>query len=190
MLTRRQEPPRRQILYLGASAAALAAVSRIASAQTYPTRPITMIVPFAAGGPTDVVGRLVAERMRKSLGQPVIIENVSGAEGSIGVGRAARARPDGYTLDLGLTSTHVMNGALYSLPYDVLNDFVPVASLVTASYILFSKRTMPAKDLTELIAWLKANPNKASAGINAASNHLVTAFFQNAVSSPKCNGAA
>ncbi len=105
-------PHRRQILHLAAGAAALPVVSPIARAQTYPTRPITMIVPLAAGGPTDVVARLLAERMRGMLGQPVIVENVTGAEGSIGIGRAAHARPDGYTIALGTISTQVLNGAL------------------------------------------------------------------------------
>jgi tripartite-type tricarboxylate transporter receptor subunit TctC len=169
---------RRQFLRLAAATAGLPALSRVAKAQAYPTRPITMIVPFAAGGATDVVGRVVAERMKKSLGQPIIIENVSGADGSIGVGRAARARPDGYTLDLGLISTHMMNGAVYSLQYDVLNDFAPISPLVTGRPVLFASKTMPARDLNELITWLKANPNKASAGINTAFFHLITAFFQ------------
>jgi tripartite-type tricarboxylate transporter receptor subunit TctC len=110
--------PRRQFLQLAACAAALPAVSPMALAEAYPSRPITMIVPFAAGGPTDVGGRIMAEGMRRSLGQPVIVENVTGADGSIGVGRTARTRPDGYTIDLGIMSTHVLNGALYSLPYD------------------------------------------------------------------------
>ena len=104
--------PRRQFLHLAAGAAALPAVSRIARAQSYPSRPITMIVPYAAGGPTDTVGRVMAERMRDLLGQPVVVENVTGAAGSIGTGRAARAAPDGYTLSLGDVSTHVVNGAV------------------------------------------------------------------------------
>jgi tripartite-type tricarboxylate transporter receptor subunit TctC len=169
--------PRRQFLHLTAGAAALPAMSRIAMAQTYPTHPITMIVPFAAGGATDTIGRIVAERMRKSLGQPVIIENVSGADGTIGVGRAARARSDGYTIHLGNMGT-LLNGAFYSLAYDVLNDFVPIAPLVTTPAVLFARRTMPAKDTNELIAWLKANPNKASAGIVSAITRLITASFQ------------
>jgi hypothetical protein len=106
--------------------------------------------------------------MRRPLGQPVIVENVSGADGSIGVGRAARARPDGYTIG------HVQ----YLLPYDVLNDFAPISPLVTGSYILFARKTMPAKDLNELIAWLKANPNKASVGVAAVGHRLVAALFQ------------
>src|SRR5262249_6463519 len=144
----------------------------------YPTRPITMIVPFPPGGQTDAVARVLVERMRGALGQPIIIENVSGAGGSIGTGRAARAKPDGYTIDLGITSTHVLNGAFYSLPYDVLNDFAPVSPLGATAAIFYARKTMPAKDLRELIAWLRANPNKASVGIAIASYHLLTALFQ------------
>jgi tripartite-type tricarboxylate transporter receptor subunit TctC len=170
--------PRRKFLQFAGAAAIAPGISRVAIAQTYPTRPITMIVPFAAGSSTDVGARVVAERMRKSLGQPVIVENVTGADGNIGVGRAARARPDGYTIDLGSMSTHVLNGAFYSLPYDVLNDFSPVSPLMTAPYILFARKTMPAKDLTELIAWLRANPGKASVGAATASVRLLAALFQ------------
>jgi len=170
--------PRRQFLHLAAGAAALPAVSRIARAQTYPSRPITMIVPYPPGGPSDAGARVLAERIRGSLGQPIMIENVSGANGSVGTGRAARARPDGYTIDLGVISTHVLNGAFYSLPYDVLNDFLPISPLYTIAYILFGRKTMPATDLRELINWLKANPNGASAGVAATILHLVTAFFQ------------
>jgi len=170
--------PRRQFLHLAAGAAALPALSRIARAQAYPTRPITMIVPSLPGSPSDAVARVVAERMRRSFGQPIIIENVSGAGGSIGTGRAARAKPDGYTIDLGILSTHVLNGAFYSLPYDVLNDFDPISLLGTTAAIFYARNTIPAKDLRELIDWLRANPNKASAGIAIVSYHLLTAFFQ------------
>src|SRR5258707_13733937 len=149
-----------------------------AGAQTYPTRPITMIVPLAAGGPTDVVARLLAERMRGMLGQPVIIENVTGAEGSIGIGRAAHARPDGYTIALGTISTQVLNGALYSLPYDVLNDFTPVSPLGLVPWMITARKTIPASNLNELIVWLKANSGKTSAGIAKASGHLMTLVFQ------------
>jgi tripartite-type tricarboxylate transporter receptor subunit TctC len=135
-------------------------------------------VPLAAGGALDAIGRVLAERMKGSLGRPIIVENASGADGNIGVGRAARAKPDGYTLTLGSVSTHVLNGAFYSLPYDVLNDFAPVSPLVTTPAVLFAKKTMPANDLNELIVWLKANPNKASAGVITASFRLLTAFFQ------------
>jgi tripartite-type tricarboxylate transporter receptor subunit TctC len=137
-----------------------------------------MIVPFPAGGGLDAVGRVVAERMRGLIGQPIVIENVGGADGSIGVGRAARARPDGYTIVLGLMDTHVLNGAFYSLPYDVVTDFSPVSPLVTQPIILFASKTLPAKDLIGLIAWLKANPNKASAGIQSVGFRLRAMFFQ------------
>jgi tripartite-type tricarboxylate transporter receptor subunit TctC len=169
---------RRQFLHLAAGAAALPAASRIARAQTYPSRPITMIVPFPPGGATDVIGRAFAERMRDSLGQPVIIENIGGADGIIGVARAARARPDGYTIVLGVMATHVLNGAFSSLQYDASNDFEPVSLLSANPFLLFARGMMPAKDLKELVTWLKANPNKASAGIYDASTHLLTAFFQ------------
>src|SRR6516164_4824393 len=134
--------PRRKFLHLAAGAAALPAVSRIVRAQAYPTRPITMIVPAAPGSATDVIGRIVAERMRKSLAQPIIIENIGGADGTIGAGRAARAKPDGYTIDLGFLGNHVLNGALYSLQYDVLNDFAPISPLVTTPNFLFARNTI------------------------------------------------
>jgi len=168
-----------QFLHLAAGAVALPAVSRIATAQTYPSHPITMIVPIAAGSISDVAARVVVERMRVSLGQPIIIENVSGADGSIGVGRAARAKPDGYTIDLGFTSSNVLNAAFYSLPYDVLNDFTPISPLAAYSMVLFARKTMPAQNLNDLIAWLKANPNKASAGITTVGFRLLNVFFQN-----------
>jgi tripartite-type tricarboxylate transporter receptor subunit TctC len=170
--------PRRQFLHLAAGSAALPATTRLAWAQAYPTRPITMIAPSAAGSPSDLVGRVLAEQMRGFLGQPIIIENVSGANGSIGVGRAARARPDGYTIDVGFVGTHVLNGAFYSLPYDLLNDFAPIVLLGTAPDILFARKTMPAKDLKELIGWLMTNPNKASAGNFGAGFQLLTALFE------------
>jgi tripartite-type tricarboxylate transporter receptor subunit TctC len=161
--------------FLAASAVASAG---IAQAQAYPTRPITMIVPIGAGSSSDVVGRVVAERMGTSLGQPIIIENVSGADGSIGTGRAARARPDGYTIELGFNSSHALNGAFYSLQYDVLNDFAPISPLVTVPLILYGRNTMPAKDLNGLIGWLKANPHQASVGVIAVGFRLLTALFQ------------
>jgi tripartite-type tricarboxylate transporter receptor subunit TctC len=123
---------RRQFLQLAAGAAALPALSGVATAQAYPARPITMVVPFAAGGATDTIGRAIAERMKSSLGQPVIVEDVTGAGGTIAVGRVSRAAPDGYTLSLGNNATHVVNGATYALQYDLLNDFEPVALLSTA----------------------------------------------------------
>src|SRR5215831_14174383 len=126
--------PRRRFLHLAAGAAALLAISRTARAQAYPSRPITMIVPFPAGGPTDTLARIMADHMRTSLGQSVIIENVTGGGGSIGVGRVARAAPDGYTVSIGHWNTHVVNGATLNLPYDVLNDFEPVSLLAIPRY--------------------------------------------------------
>ena len=156
--------PRRKFLHLAAGAAALPAVSRIARAQAYPTRPITMIVPFAPGGISDVMGRMMAEPLRAILGQPIIIENVGGAAGSIGVGRAVRAPGDGYTLSIGTTSSHVLTGALYSLPWDSVKDLEPISPLVSEPLMIVGRKGMPAQDLKELIAWLKANPDRASQG--------------------------
>ena len=136
-----------------------------------------MIVPIAAGSATDVYGRIIAERIRERLGQPIIIENIGGADGSIGTGRAARAKPDGYTIELGTINSHVLNGAFYSLNYDLLNGFAPISPLTTNSAFLYAKKTVPSRDLTELIAWLKSNPN-VSAGTSAAGQRLVTTVFQ------------
>jgi tripartite-type tricarboxylate transporter receptor subunit TctC len=133
---------------LAVGAAALPAVSRNAAGQTYPTRPITMIVSGAAGTSGDLVGRIIAERMREKLGRPIIIENIGGADGSIGAGRAARARPDGYTIDIGFLGNHVLNGAFYSLNYDLLNAFAPISPLTTLSDLLYATKTVPARDLT------------------------------------------
>jgi tripartite-type tricarboxylate transporter receptor subunit TctC len=138
-----------------------------------------MIVPFPPGGGTDVIGRIVAGRIAASLGRPVIIENVTGAGGNIGVGRVARSAPDGYTLGIGQSATHVLNGVTYALKYDLLNDFEPVALLSTAPFILAANNTMPAKDLKEFIIWLKANPDKASQGTPVGSMpHVGGVLFQ------------
>ncbi len=152
----------------------------LASAQPYPSRPITMVVPYATGGSTDAIGRIMAERMRASLGQTVVAENVTGANGSIGVGRAARAAPDGYTISLGAWPTHVVNGAIMSLNYDVLDDFEPVVLLPTQPLLIVAKKAMAAQNLQELVAWLKANPDKASqghAGVGSTA-HIGGVFFQ------------
>jgi len=159
---------RRQFLRLAVGAAALPAVSCDPGTQSYPSRPITMIVPYSAGGQTDVIARNLAERMKASLGQPVIIENVTGAGGTIATGRVARAAPDGYTLSIGQTDSHVVSGATYTLQFDLLNDFEPVALLSAAPFLLIARKAMPADDLKGLIAWLKANPNKASMGVTPA----------------------
>jgi len=169
---------RRNFLHLAAGAAAPPALSHVALAQSYPTRPITMVVTYPAGAGNDAVGRILAERMRSSLGQPIVVENVTGADGSIGTGRATRAKADGYTIILGDQGTHVLNGALYSLQYDVLKDFTPILPLVRISPILMARKTMPAKDAIELIAWLKAKPNKVSVGITAGYSRLLMALFQ------------
>jgi tripartite-type tricarboxylate transporter receptor subunit TctC len=171
---------RRKFLHLAMGTAALAAGSRHARAQAYPARPITLIVPFPAGGVVDLVARSVAEGMRASLGQPIIIENVAGADGGIGVGRGARAAPDGYTLISGAWNTHVGNGALYVLQYDVLNDFAPVSLLASTPLLIVARKSLPANDLGSLIAWLKANPDKASQGTLGVGSppHLIGVLFQ------------
>src|SRR3984893_1928215 len=142
---------RRRFLHLAAGAAALPAASRIAKAQAYPTRPITMIVGAAAGGPTDTIGRIIVERMRASLGQTIIIENNGSAAGSIAHGRVARAAPDGYMLSLGHLGTHVYNGAVYSLPYDVLADFEAVSLISNNPFLFAARNGFPANDLTGLL---------------------------------------
>jgi tripartite-type tricarboxylate transporter receptor subunit TctC len=134
------------------------------TAQIYPAHSITIIVPFAAGGGNDVSARIMAEGMRRSLGQPVVIENIAGAAGSIAAGRVARAAPDGYTLISGGWGTHVANGAIFPLQYDLQKDFAPVSLLPTEPLLILAKKAMPADDLKGLIAWLKANPDKASLG--------------------------
>jgi tripartite-type tricarboxylate transporter receptor subunit TctC len=169
-----------QRLFLALLLFEMLAGNQSANAQTYPSRPITMIVPFAAGGPMDVVARVVAERMRATLGQNIIIENVGGAGGSIGVGRVARATADGYTLSYGGWPTHVINGAAYALPYNVLDDFEPIALTASAPWLIVAKKMMPANDLKELVAWLKANQDKASVGTagSGSAPHAFGAFFQ------------
>jgi tripartite-type tricarboxylate transporter receptor subunit TctC len=152
-----------------------------AMAQAYPSHPITIIVPFPAGGPTDTLARILSEPMSTSLAQTVIVENVSGAAGTIGVGRVARAAPDGYTLSIGHWSTHVVNGATMNLAYDVLNDFEPVSLLADTPIWMVATKALPPADLTELIAWLKQRPGKASAGtvgVGGASDVTGT-YFQN-----------
>jgi tripartite-type tricarboxylate transporter receptor subunit TctC len=173
--------PRRRLLQLAAAGVALPALPRIARAQAYPSRPITMIVPYAAGGPTDTVGRVVAERMRTELGQPVVLENVAGAGGSIGLGRLARSAPDGYTINVGNWSAHVINGAIYSLLYDLKNDFEPIALLAQAPQMVVARKGTPADDLKSFIAWLKANSGKTTAGTAGIGSppHIGGVLFQN-----------
>jgi tripartite-type tricarboxylate transporter receptor subunit TctC len=149
-----------------------------ALAQTFPTRPVTLVVPYPAGGPTDVVARVLADRMRVTLGQPVIVENVTGGSGNIGVGKVARATPDGYTLSIGNNGSHLLNAALYTLNFDILKDFAPVALLTSNPQIVVTRKTLPANDLKELVAWLRANPDKATAGSAGAVATVSIAFFQ------------
>jgi tripartite-type tricarboxylate transporter receptor subunit TctC len=151
-----------------------------AVAQSYPSRPITMVVPFAAGGPNDTAARILVDLMGAALGQAVVIENVTGANGNIGVGRVVRAAPDGYTIGVGSYNSHVVNGAVYTLPFDVLRDFEPVAMLSTSTSIVIGKKTLAANNLAELIAWLKANPDKALVGMPGAGSsvQVYSAFFQ------------
>ena len=167
------------------AAAAMAALTGIAGAmaQTYPSRPITMIVPLAPGGSTDVIARIMAEGMRASLGQPVIVENITGAGGTIGVGRLARAAPDGYTIGIGQWGTNMANGAIYTLQYDLLKDFEPIALIASQPFLIVTRKTMPAKDLKELVAWLKANTDKATQGNSGigSPSHVAGVFFQNAI---------
>ncbi len=160
----------------------LASCGSIAMAQVYPSRPVTMVVPFPAGGSTDTIGRVMADGMRGPLGQSVIIENVGGASGNLGVGRVARAAPDGYTLILGSWPTHVLNAAIFTLPYDPLNDFEPVSLVAAQPLFIIARKAMPARDLTELVAWLKANPDKATQGTagTGGASHLAGVFFQKA----------
>jgi tripartite-type tricarboxylate transporter receptor subunit TctC len=141
-----------------------------AAAQTYPSRPITFVTPFPPAGALDTLGRVLAESMQRSLGQPVVVENVPGANGSIGTARVVRAAPDGYTVGLGYWGSHVANGVLLPLQYDLLKDLEPVALVATSAPVLVAKNVMPANDLKELIAWLKANPGKASQGTAGAAS--------------------
>ena len=161
-------------LIMAAAIAALVEIIGGAEAQPYPSRPITMIAPFPAGGPSDALARVLSEPLRAALGQPIVIENVAGAGGNIGIGRLARAAPDGYTIGIGQWSTHVVNAITYSLPYDVLHDFTP--------QLIIARKNFPANNVKELVEWLKANPDKASAAtVGAAGGAQVTAvYFQQA----------
>jgi tripartite-type tricarboxylate transporter receptor subunit TctC len=167
-------------MLLGAVALAALAGTGMAAAQTYPSRPITIVVPYSAGGPTDTIARIMAERMRGPLGQTIVVENVTGAGGTIGVGRVARSAPDGYTISIGHWGTHVVNGAIYTLQYDVLNGFEPVAMIATNPQIIVAKKAIPAKDLKELIAWLKANSATATQGTagHGTASHISGVYLQ------------
>jgi tripartite-type tricarboxylate transporter receptor subunit TctC len=151
-----------------------------ARADNFPSHPITIIVPFSAGGPSDAMARVLAERMKVALGEPFVIENVTGAGGSIGVGRAVRSPPDGYTVSFGHLGTHVANGAIYKLGYDVVADLEPVVLLPSNPMIIVSKNAVPAKSLTELLAWLKSRPSPPTAGTAGAGSgsHIAGLYFE------------
>jgi tripartite-type tricarboxylate transporter receptor subunit TctC len=173
---------RRRFIQLSAGALALPAIARSAQAQTYPSRPITMVVPYGGGGPADGVARPLAERMSAALGQPVTIENIGGESATTGVARAAKAAPDGYTLSFGHHGSHVVNGAIFPLPFDLRTDFEPIALLPSNPLLISARKDFPAANLAELIAWLKANPGKAStasAGLGSGT-YVNAVYFQNA----------
>lgn len=171
---------RRWLMAVVAAMLGLGWIAAVAAAQVYPARPITMIVPFPAGGATDTLARYLAEQMRGILGQPVIIENVGGAAGSIGVGRAVRSAADGYTLSIGTSTTHMLTGGLYTLPFDLLKDLDPVIEIGSEPLLIAGRNSLPADDLRGLIAYLNANPDKASVGIAGvgATGHLAGISFQ------------
>jgi tripartite-type tricarboxylate transporter receptor subunit TctC len=160
---------------------AMAAFAGHASAQNFPSRPITIVVPFSAGGPSDAMARILAERMKTTLGETLLIENVTGAGGSLGVGRAVRSPADGYTISFGHLGTHVANGAIYKLGYDLVSDLEPVVLLPSNPMIIVSKNAIPAKSLPELLAWLKARPTPAAAGTAGAGSgsHIAGLYFEN-----------
>jgi tripartite-type tricarboxylate transporter receptor subunit TctC len=152
-----------------------------ALADNFPSHPITIVVPFSAGGPSDAMARILAERMKTTLGEVLLIENVTGAGGSIGVGRAVRSPPDGYTISFGHLGTHVANGAIYKLGYDLVADLEPVVLLPSNPMLIVSKNAVPAKSLQELLAWLKARPTPATAGTAGAGSgsHIAGLYFEN-----------
>src|SRR4051812_43465158 len=160
---------------------ALASLGGHALAETFPSHPITIVVPFSAGGPSDAMSRILADRMKLKLGEPILIENVTGAGGSIGVGRALRSPPDGYTIGFGHLGTHVANGAIYKLGYDLVTDLEPVVLLPSNPMIIVSKNAVPAKTLQELLAWLRSRPTPAAAGTAGAGSgsHIAGLYFEN-----------
>src|SRR5580693_2198929 len=161
------------------STAALALFSiGSAVAQTYPSRPITIIAPFPPGGPSDALARILSGPLEAALGQPIVIENVGGAGGTIGAARVARAEPDGYTLLIGQWGTQVVNPVTYNLAYDAANDFAPIALIANTPQLIIARKDFPASDVRELIAWLKANPDKAQAGtVGAAGGAQVAGMY-------------
>jgi tripartite-type tricarboxylate transporter receptor subunit TctC len=152
-------------------------------AQPWPSRPISVVVPFSAGGPTDTLARLMGEPMRRFLGQSILVENITGAGGSIGVARVVRAAPDGYTVSIGHWGTHVVNGAYYKLTYDLLTDLQPVAMIATNPQMVITKASVPAANLKELVPWIKANQGKIQIGTGGigSSSHIGGLYFLNRV---------
>lgn len=167
-------------MFLAALAALLVSGGN-ALADSFPSHPLTMVVPFSAGGPTDAMARILAERMRVTLGQNILIENVTGAAGSLGVGRVVRAAPDGYTISIGHLGTHVANGAIYKLGYDLVTDLAPVVLLPSNPMVIVSTNSVPAKTLPDLLAWLKAKPTPPTAGTAGAGSgsHIAGLYFEN-----------
>jgi tripartite-type tricarboxylate transporter receptor subunit TctC len=174
------ELSRRHVLCLAAGATALPVLPRVASAQAFPSRSVTMVVPVPAGGAMDTNARLIASGMSSALGQPVVIENVTGAAGSTGTGRIARATPDGYSILYGANVTHVLNPAVLNLNYDVVADFEPIALIGNTPWLFAVKNDLPVKNLGELVAWLKANPDKATFGTagQGSPSHIGGVQFQ------------
>src|SRR3984957_19078209 len=174
-----EDAMRRAIL---AAFMALLTIGGTACADNFPSHPITIVVPFSAGGPTDSMARILGERMQRSLGQTITIENVTGAAGSLGVGRVVRSPPDGYTVSIGHLGTHVANGAIYKLGYDLVTDLEPVVLLPSNPMVFVSTNAVPAKSLSELLAWMKAKPSPPTAGTAGAGSgsHIAGLYFENA----------
>jgi tripartite-type tricarboxylate transporter receptor subunit TctC len=165
-------------LLVAAALAAILSGASTAGAQTYPSRPVTLIAPFPAGGPLDVIARIIAEPIREALGQPLVIENLSGAGGNLGTNKVARAEPDGYTIGMGQWSTHVVNPVTYSVSYDIVKDFEPIALIANTPQLIIARKDFPAKDIKELVAWLKANPDQATAAtVGVAGGAQVSAVY-------------
>ena len=172
----------RKLVFAAACGAALSAVSPTLAAD-YPTRPITLVVPLSVGGSTDVIARIVAQGMGEALGRTIVVENTAGAGGTIGEGRVSRAKPDGYTIGIGQWGTNVATGAIYNLPYDLMKDFEPIGLIATQPFFIVARKTMPANNLKELLAWLRENGDKTNVGNSGVGSpsHVSAILFQKAV---------
>jgi tripartite-type tricarboxylate transporter receptor subunit TctC len=177
---------RRQLLQLVIGAAALAAATNIGGAQPYPSRPVTIVVPFPTGGGATLLARILGEHMRGTLGQPIVVENMPGAGGTLGTARVVRSAPDGYTLSLGNWASHVGANAIYPVTFDILKDLAPVARIADTPLWVVARNTLPANDLKELVAWLKANPGKGTAATVGAGSapHVCAVYLQNMIGTP------